>query len=148
MATNSARGMRNNNPLNLRISGNAWLGKVAHNTDGSFEQFTTLEHGLRAAILNINTIVRRRKKQRLQTTIKDLISIWAPAADNNNEESYVSTIHTYTQLPGNTIIDPSNKNQICRIVWAMAIVECNERISFVRIENAYAMARPCIMCKQ
>lgn len=44
------RGLRNNNPGNIKISGNAWQGKIppAQNTDGTFEQFTDMAHGLRA----------------------------------------------------------------------------------------------------
>ena len=44
----SKRGYRNNNPLNLRISNNAWKGKIpaSQNTDGAFEQFQTMAKGL------------------------------------------------------------------------------------------------------
>lgn len=142
MQTNLPRGIRNNNPLNLRISNNQWLGKVANNTDGSFEQFTTLEHGLRAGIINIGTIVSRRRKQKLKTNVSDLIHIWAPASDGNNEKTYVQTVTKISLIQPTDEIIPHNKNQICRLVQAMAYVECGQRINFGRIENAYAMAYP------
>ena len=50
--SNQPRGIRNNNPGNLRISGNAWQGKIptSQNTDGAFEQFSYYVYGVRAMI--------------------------------------------------------------------------------------------------
>ena len=44
-----ARGMRNNNPLNIIKSEKInWQGEVKPSTDPNFAQFETLEYGLRA----------------------------------------------------------------------------------------------------
>ena len=43
------RGIRNNNPLNIRRSKDQWQGLRAVQTDPSFCQFETLEYGWRAA---------------------------------------------------------------------------------------------------
>ena len=46
----TARGLRNNNPLNIIKSENInWQGEVKPSTDRNFAQFETLEYGLRAA---------------------------------------------------------------------------------------------------
>ena len=42
------RGIRNNNPLNIRRSKDQWQGLRAQQTDASFCQFETLEYGWRA----------------------------------------------------------------------------------------------------
>lgn len=139
--TNSLpRGLRNNNPLNLRISNNTWLGKVKNNTDGAFEQFITLEYGLRAAMRNIKTIIDRRKKLKQRTTIANLIHIWAPASDNNNEQAYCAAIEKYTTFKPTYVIDIKNKNHFCMLIHAMVRVENGVPVDFVRIENAYALA--------
>lgn len=144
MATskNLPRGIRNNNPLNLRISNNDWQGKVPRqdNTDGAFEQFTSLEYGIRAAMINIRTIINRRAKLRQKTTIRDLIHVWAPAADNNNETAYCQTVYEKSLISPGNILDIKNKNQICRLIWAMAYVENGQEISFGRVENAFQLA--------
>ena len=45
-----ARGLRNNNPLNIIKNKNInWQGEVKPSTDPNFAQFETLEYGLRAA---------------------------------------------------------------------------------------------------
>ena len=43
------RGIRNNNPLNIRRSKDQWKGLRAQQTDSQFCQFETLEYGWRAA---------------------------------------------------------------------------------------------------
>lgn len=141
MATDTTpRGLRNNNPLNLRISSNPWLGKVKNNTDGAFEQFTSIEYGLRAAMRNISTIVTRRRRQQLLTTVKDLVHVWAPAADNNNEAAYVKTIADKTGIQPNDEVNIKNRNFLCLLVYGMAWAENGQALSKWRIDSAYTLA--------
>ena len=79
------RGLRNNNPLNIRstgVHGNQWRGKVAD--AGGFVRFDTVEHGIRASVKVLKTY--RRKGL---TTITGIINRFAPAGDGNN----LSLIH-------------------------------------------------------
>ena len=57
------RGLRNNNPGNLEKRTTPWQGKVPHskNTDGRFEQFESIEMGLRALMINARTLINRGK---------------------------------------------------------------------------------------
>ena len=75
-----SRGMRNNNPGNIKISPTNWKGKVpAHlNTDGIFEQFYTIDDGIRASLVNLTTYYNRYQLR----TIRGIISRWAPASEN------------------------------------------------------------------
>lgn len=118
------RGLRNNNPLNIRISGIAWRGKrpLEENTDGSFEQFDTLKNGIRAALINIRTYI---KKYRLNTP-QTIIQRWAPAADGNDTNAYVKRVCYLTRFAPSTIISPYNSYQLCKLAWAMGCVECGE----------------------
>lgn len=112
------RGYRNYNPLNIRISSNHWSGKVSDNTDGSFEQFTDMAHGFRAGIKNIQTWINRGKN-----TLRNLISTWAPDSDGNNSSSYAQHVSDATGIGLDEVIDPNNKEQMTKIVYAMAKVE-------------------------
>lgn len=114
------RGIRNNNPLNLRISNNAWLGKVKHNTDGSFEQFVSMTYGIRAAIINIRTIVRRHNGP---MTMAELIQIWAPGSDGNNTFAYINKVEELSNIRRHETINYRNKQQMAALVTAMANVE-------------------------
>lgn len=51
------RGIRNNNPLNIKI-GNNWLGEVTDPTDPIFEQFVSMKYGLRAAFIILRRYIR------------------------------------------------------------------------------------------
>lgn len=135
MANSQPRGIRNNNPLNLRISNNPWLGKVEHNTDGAFEQFITIQHGIRAAMKNIRTICRRYPG----CTMSHLISIWAPPSDRNNTREYVRQVKIRSAIMPDEKILPLDRGQMCRLTRAMAEVECGRSIEMKTFEEAFDM---------
>lgn len=117
----SARGYRNNNPLNLRISSNKWKGKVpaAENTDGAFEQFTTMAYGFRAALKNLQSYIDKYHCD----TIQSIVTKWAPASDGNNPTNYAARVAQTTGYALTTQIAATDKEKLCRIAYAMAIVE-------------------------
>jgi hypothetical protein len=82
------RGIRNNNPGNLRKTGIPWLGKVVPGTDASFEQFKTMPYGIRAMLLDIIG-----KHKRGLNTIQELISVWAPPVENDTS-GYINSVAT------------------------------------------------------
>lgn len=135
MTNKLPRGLRNNNPLNIRISGTPWQGKIEPNTDGLFEQFSSLEFGIRAALVNIRTYIKRYRINNVQS----IISRWAPSSDGNNVKAYIEVVCNKAQLTPTKILKYNDKNKLCRLVWAMAFVECGQEISFGRVENAWAI---------
>jgi len=135
MTNKLPRGLRNNNPLNIRISGTPWQGKIEPNTDGQFEQFSSLEYGLRAALVNIRTYIRSYRIDTVQT----IISRWAPGSDGNNVKAYIEVVCNKANLTPTQILKYNDRNKLCRLVWAMAFVECGVEISFGRVENAWAI---------
>ena len=80
------RGIRNNNPLNIRI-GNNWQGEVSKPTDKQFEQFVSMEYGVRAAFIIIRNYIKRYKLN----TIEKICSRWAPSSENNTS-NYIKTV--------------------------------------------------------
>ena len=78
------RGIRNNNPLNIRlVAENHWQGRVPpkHNSDGGFEQFQDPIMGLRAAVVLLIAHYDRRHLD----TIRKLVAVWAPPNENDTE---------------------------------------------------------------
>ena len=118
MATKLPRGYRNNNPLNIRFSSaNNWLGKVIPNTDGVFEQFTSMAYGYRAALY----LIRKYISSGL-TTVSEIISRWAPANENNTN-NYIYLVCDITGYTPGTTLRAGDKQQLIDLVYAMAIVE-------------------------
>lgn len=112
------RGYRNNNPLNIRYSQwNAWKGKVTPNTDGAFEQFTSMAYGYRAAMVLLRNYIKQGYK-----TVEDIIHRWAPENENNTT-GYINTVCKETGFDPSTIIQRDNGEAIKKLVYAMSIVE-------------------------
>ena len=83
------RGIRNNNPLNIRWNAvNAWEGLANPvKDDKGFCLFISPEYGIRAAAKVLDSYAKRGV-----VTIYNIISTWAPAADNNNVQAYVDHV--------------------------------------------------------
>lgn len=128
------RGIRNNNPLNIRI-GNVWLGEVKENTDGEFEQFTSMIYGLRAAIV----LLRRYICHYHLNTIAQIVSRWAPSSENNTR-LYINFVSERLGIANDTQLDFYDKGTICRLVEAMAYYECGSSIPIDAIEKAYDLS--------
>lgn len=111
------KGFRNNNWLNIRISNNNWQGKIANNTDGEFEQFETPELGIRAATRNIRTYGQRGLQ-----TVKDIISTWAPASENNTS-SYIQNVASRMGVDPNQTLDLNDTDTMVKLISAMTISE-------------------------
>ena len=109
------RGIRNNNPLNIR-KGNDWQGEVK-GTDPSFETFQSMAYGYRAAI----KIIYKYYHAYGCNTISKIISRWAPANENNTER-YIATVSRRTGIARGCKLDWS-EGAICAIVAAMSYVE-------------------------
>lgn len=128
------RGIRNNNPLNIRI-GNVWLGEVPNPTDPSFEQFVSMEYGLRAAFV----LLRRYIRHYHRTTIPDILAAWAPSSENNTV-SYVDTVCQLAHLSPMQELRFEDKHAMVQLIQAMCQVEVGTRINQKTIEKAYDLA--------
>lgn len=128
------RGIRNNNPLNIRI-GNVWLGERPNPTDRTFEEFVTMAYGLRAAFI----ILRRYIKRYQLNTIAEIIPRWSPDGEEK-ERTYIEVVCHRSGLAADAPITYENKATMVALVEAMAYVECGVPISRTQIENAYEIA--------
>lgn len=128
------RGIRNNNPLNIRI-GNVWLGEVTSPTDPEFEQFCSMEYGLRAAFVILRRYIRRYG----HNTIRTIVSTWAPKNENNTA-AYVNSVATQVNMSPDETIKYEDQKTMCKLVSAMCLVECGEKVPEEKIDKAYRMA--------
>lgn len=130
------RGLRNNNPLNIRI-GNNWLGERAPKdcTDPEFEEFVAMIYGLRAAFC----IIRRYIRHYHRTTIRQIITSWAPAHENDTER-YVQFVSRETGISPDAQILFEDKPTMCAIVRAMVHVEVGQTLPLADFEKAYDLA--------
>lgn len=132
------RGIRNNNPLNIR-KGNTWIGERYPQVDRSFEEFETMEYGLRAAFkLMRNYITGFGGKGVKYNTIRLLIRRWAPPSENATQ-NYIDFVCSQVGKDQREIIWFSDRKLMVSICRAMAFVECGQWIDKEKFESAYDM---------
>ena len=101
------RGIRNNNPLNIRRTAkDQWQGLRAQQTDSVFCQFERLEYGWRAAFYLLTRTYYH--KYRLYT-IRMIINRWAPPNENLTS-TYIANVSRLTGIaPDEPIGIPSDQ---------------------------------------
>ncbi len=77
------RGLRNNNPLNIRRGKSKWQGLKEKMTDSRFCEFETPDYGWRAAFV---LLTRTYYHEYRLFTIRKIIERWAPPNENMTEK--------------------------------------------------------------
>lgn len=113
--SNYPLGLRNNNPLNIRVSSNQWQGKVP--SDNAFEKFSSLEYGIRAGVINLRTYFN----QYGLNTIRGIINKWAPPTENQTS-SYVSYVSNTLNISPDTVL-PLSADIMSSLFSAMSDIE-------------------------
>lgn len=112
------RGIRNNNPLNIRRNGTNWQGLAPVQTDKSFFQFRSMAYGYRAAIKIIQTYYTKYGLK----TIRRIIHRWAPPSENNTER-YIQVVSQRSGISPDAEISLYDQTQMIAIVSAMSYME-------------------------
>lgn len=132
------RGIRNNNPLNIRV-GNNWKGERTQKKDKSFEEFTSMEYGVRAGFIIIRKYMTGYNGlTRKFNTIDLIIRRWAPSVENNTE-AYIHQVCKLSGIPRHQKLSFSQRSLMVALVDAMIRVECGQPIDTRIIESAYDM---------
>jgi hypothetical protein len=126
------RGLRNNNPLNIRHSADVFQGEIKGN-DKSFKTFSSMPYGYRAAFVTLGTYLSRG-----QNTIKKIISRWAPPTENNTQ-AYISTVVKYSGVAADEALTATSGDKYILIVSAMSFVENGVNADINQIKAGFAL---------
>ena len=142
------RGIRNNNPLNIRHSADQWQGAREEQTDKSFVQFKSMAYGYRAAWKTLQSYYNRFCMQSKAFTVRNIISRWAPPKENDTE-AYIRTVLRLSGIGGKeNLLPPANVDsygRLSKLVAAMTSMECGIRMNQVDEEaifRGYKLAFP------
>ena len=105
MKNGKTRGIRNNNPFNIRRSYNGWRGKTVLNADKDFEKFTQMDYGIRAGIL----LLRNAYLAKGLVTVEQIINKYAPSSENDTQ-AYIDYIYKHSPIHYNEKISVSSLN--------------------------------------
>lgn len=115
--TTGARGIRNNNPGNIRPSDDKWQGMTGVDKAGGgkgYVTFDTPENGIRAMTKNLMTYQGRGLD-----TVEKIINTWAPAADKNDVEAYIRNVTNRLGVTRDAKLNLSNPNVMKALVTSI-----------------------------
>lgn len=142
VTASGVRGVRNNNPGNLKITALAWRGKVPReqNSDGTFEQFRDTDGvpghvwGIRAAYMDIRGDVL----QDGLNTVAKLITEYAPKKDKNDTAAYIAAVSKAIGKPATAVIGAADLKPV--LVAIIAHENAGHRYPDADIQKAISLA--------
>lgn len=115
----ATRGIRNNNPGNIRVSKDQWEGMTGD--DGAFVTFDSPESGVRALAKNLQSYGRQG-----YDSIEKIINRWAPPSENETQ-SYIDSVVSATGIPATQSLDLSNPDTLSALAQAISFHETGSR---------------------
>ena len=115
----ATRGIRNNNPGNIRVSKDQWEG--ATGDDGAFVTFDTPDSGVRALAKNLMSYGRQG-----YDSIEKIINRWAPPNENDTQ-SYINSVVAATGIPATQSLDLSDPDTLSSLAQAISFHETGSR---------------------
>ncbi len=112
------RGIRNNNPGNIRHGASKWRGMSEFQKDPQFVMFDRAVYGIRA----LAKLLRNYQKLHGLTTVRQMINRWAPPVENDTGH-YVRAVAGYMRVDPDEPIDLADTYTICVMIEAIVLHE-------------------------
>ena len=129
-----SRGLRNNNPGNIRRSKVRYKGEVRPSRDPEFKEFSSMAYGYRAVFVLLDTY---RSRYGL-TTIRQMLNRYAPPEENFTE-GYVRFVSDYSGVMPDEIVDTRSEMDMIPIVSAMSKIENGVAANIEDVERGWAL---------
>lgn len=129
-----SRGLRNNNPGNIRRSKVRYKGEVRPSRDPDFKEFSTIAYGYRAVFVLLDTY---RSRYGL-ATIRQMLNRYAPPTENFTE-GYVRFVADYAGVMPDEVIDTRNEMDMIPIVSAMSKIENGVSANLEDVERGWEL---------
>lgn len=98
------RGIRNNNPGNIRLTNDRWVGQV-DGDDKEFVTFDQMENGARAQMIVLRNYIRNGFN-----TIEKITKRYSPPSDNNPTEELIKVYSTRLGVRPNQVLAANESN--------------------------------------
>ncbi|QLO42304.1 lytic transglycosylase catalytic [Citrobacter freundii] len=103
------RADRNNNPGNIRPVGG-----------GGFRMFESALHGWSAMKNQLMRYFTGKTTGRALQTVRDIVSTWAPAGDNNDPDLYAKQVAGWMGVSPDAVLNLTNPNTMATLMQSMA----------------------------
>lgn len=132
--TGANRGLKNNNPGNIRKNSDTFFNEIIPSGDPAFKQFKTMEAGIRAIFVILNTY----KSKYGINTIGGIINRWSPRSDGNNTDLYITNVEKWTGINRQKAL---TENDYKKVVKAIIKQETGANFTDAQIEKGFLMVR-------
>ncbi|MFI3328072.1 MAG: structural protein P5 [Rikenellaceae bacterium] len=132
--TKLSRGIRNNNPGNIRLTASPFQGEINPSQDREFKQFKGAEWGYRAIFLIIHNYAVLYGID----TLDKIIKRWAPPVENDTS-IYIEVVAKRMNLYRTSHIDSLNRDTMLKLVTAMVKIECGVEPERDKMERGWEL---------
>lgn len=129
-----SRGLKNNNPGNIRRSRVRYVGEVSPSADAEFKQFESVAYGYRAMFVLLDSYRRRYSLN----TIRQMINRYAPPTENFTE-GYIRFVAQRTGIRPDEALDTRSERDMVPIVMAMSEIENGVKAVVADVEAGWAL---------
>jgi hypothetical protein len=126
----AVRGIRNNNPGNIRKGADKWQGLAPDQTDPAFLRFVSMAYGVRAMV----KIIRNYSTRYNLNTVGEIINRWAPPTENNTG-AYARAVADALRVTTTARIDVDDAATMFSLVRAIIAHE-NGRIAAMLVSDS------------
>ena len=129
-----SRGLRNCNPGNIRQSRSNFKGEVRPSRDSAFKQYESMAYGYRAMFVLLNSYHKRYGL----TTIREMISRWAPPSENFTE-GYIRFVSERSGISADAQVDSRSERDMVPIVAAMSEIENGTKAAMADVYEGWKL---------
>lgn len=127
------RGLRNNNPGNIRKSLEVYQGEI-ESIDKSFKQFESMAYGYRAILRILTTYIEKYSLD----TVDKMIYRWAPPAENDTE-AYIEFVCKSAGVDRKAKIQSKDEETMCRMVAGMSEMENGRKADMADVRAGWRL---------
>jgi len=124
------RGLRNNNPLNIRRNSGCFQGEIK-GKDKAFKTFSSMPYGYRAAFVTLATYHSIGCN-----TVEKIISRWAPPYENNTNR-YIANVEKWSGIPRDKELTLADGADYILIVAAMSFAENGKNADISEVQTGF-----------
>lgn len=130
------RGIRNNNPGNIRRSNDRWQGLASDQPDEEFFKFESMEYGARAMMIVLRNYILKRGAN----TIRKIVNRYSPPSDHNPTDALVRLYSERLGVNPDQVVYPQ-KDFIKDLAYEIARVEVanHEAVTKELFDKAYGL---------
>lgn len=132
--TKMSRGLRNNNPGNIRLGSFRYKGEKVESSDTAFRQFESIEWGYRAMFVLLHTYAKKRGC----CTLRQMINRYAPPIENHTD-NYIRRVTHTTHLSPDEKISTTDAATMTAVVAAMSEVENGVKADMAEVWRGWGL---------